>query len=153
MTSGNIRKDLRAAVLINRYSRAFSLLYPAALLAVFLMALAPQGFMPTRTVNGFSIELCSGHTNSKLAVTPDHPDYTLLAMVYGAPEQQDIPEPESENPVCPFAATSGISLLTAGSTIALINPTAAQHEPEAQRHFAVRNRINIPPATGPPVTV
>lgn len=123
------------------------------ILALFLTVLAPQGFMPTQTANGFSIELCSGHADSKLAITSDHPDYALLAMVYGGPEQQDPPEPEADSSVCTYAAGSGVSLLASATTIALTNAVAAPYEPEAQRHLTVRNRINIPPATGPPVFV
>lgn len=124
-----------------------------AILAVLLGALAPQGFMPTQSVNGFSIELCSGHANSKLAITPDHPNYAMLAMVYGSPEQQDAPAPEVESSSCTYAAASGVSLLASGPTIALSDATAVPRQTDTQRRFAVRNRINIPPATGPPVTV
>ncbi len=124
-----------------------------AFLALLLTALAPQGFMPTQTANGFSIELCSGHTDKTLAITRDHPDYALLEMVYGEPEQQDEPESKADNSVCTYAAGSGPSLLASAPTIARTNIVAARHEPTAPRHFTVRNRINIPPATGPPVTV
>ncbi|MEP2102859.1 MAG: hypothetical protein ABJP02_06080 [Parasphingorhabdus sp.] len=127
--------------------------YLIALLSVLLGSLAPQGFMPTRTIDGFSIELCSGHANKKLAITSDHPDYALLAIVYGGPEQQDTPAPETEGSVCTYAAASGATLLASAPTIALTDLIAALHEPTAERHFVIRNRINIPPATGPPATV
>lgn len=123
------------------------------MLALFLTVLAPQGFMPTQTANGFSIELCSGHTDNKLAITPDHPDYALLAMVYGDPEQQDTPEPEADSSVCTYAAGSGASPVASAPTIALTNQITAPHESAAQRHLTIRNRINIPPATGPPIFV
>lgn len=122
-------------------------------LALLFSAVAPQGFMPSQTVNGFSIELCSGHTNKTLAITPGHPDYALLVMVYGGTEQQDAPEPQADSSVCTYAAASGASLLTSDPTVALFNAIVAPHEPDAPRRFTVRNRINIPPATGPPVTV
>lgn len=122
-------------------------------LALLFSALAPQGFMPSQTANGFSIELCSGHTNKTLAITPGHPDYALLAMVYGGPERQDAPEPQADNSFCTYAAASGASLLASAPTIARTNVVAARYEPAARRHSTVRNRINIPPATGPPSIV
>ena len=122
-------------------------------LALLLSGLAPQGFMPTQTANGFSIELCSGHAKNKLAITPDHPDYAMLAIVYGGPEQPDTPNSETGSSVCTYAAASGTSLISSAPTIMITDHIVAQHEPEAQRHFAVRNRINIPPATGPPDAV
>lgn len=117
-------------------------------LALLLSALAPQGFMPKYAADGFSIELCSGHANNKLA-TPDHPDYAMLALVYGGQEQPDIPNSETGSSVCTYAASSGVSLISATPAIALTDQVMA----ETQRHFAVRNRLNIPPATGPPVTI
>lgn len=122
-------------------------------LALLFSALAPHGFMPSQTANGFSIELCSGHTNKTLAITPGHPDYALLAMVYGSPEQQDPPEQQTDSSICAYAAASGTSLLASAPTIALVSVIVAPHEPDAQRHFAIRNRINTPPATGPPAIV
>ncbi|MEW4467291.1 hypothetical protein AB1K62_05595 [Parasphingorhabdus sp. JC815] len=126
-------------------------LYPLALLAVFLTALTPQGFMPGQSSDGFSIKLCSGHTDTSLAITPDHPDYALLSLVYGGPVEQDAPE--AANPVCIFAAATGAALLASAPTIALRDQVAAPHEPETQRRFAIRHRIDLPPSTGPPVTV
>ncbi len=123
-----------------------------AVFALLLSALAPQGFMPSQTTAGFSIELCSGHGTSKLAITPDHPDYAMLAMVYGGPEKPDSPNSETGSSVCSYAASSGASLISTSPTIAINDQIVAAHVPEIQRHFAVRNRINIPPATGPPVT-
>lgn len=125
-------------------------LYPLALLAVFLTALAPQGFMPDQSADGFSIKLCSGHADTSLAITPDHPDYALLSMVYGGPVEQDAPE--AGNPVCIFAAATGAALLASAPTITLRDHIVAPHEPEAQRRFAIRHRIDLPPSTGPPVT-
>ncbi len=122
-------------------------------LALLLSALAPQGFMPAQTANGFSIELCSGHANDKLAITPDHPDYALLAIIYADQEQPDPLNSETGSSVCTYAAASGASLISAGPTIAVADQITASHEPKTQRHFAIRNRLNIPPATGPPVTV
>ncbi|WP_108812638.1 DUF2946 family protein [Sphingorhabdus sp. Alg231-15] len=123
-----------------------------AVFALLLSALAPQGFMPSQTADGFSIELCSGHGISKLAITPDHPDYAMLAMVYGGPDQPESPNSETGSSVCGYAASSGASLISTPPTIAINDQVMAPHVPEVQRHFAVRNRINIPPATGPPVT-
>lgn len=121
--------------------------------ALLLSALAPQGFMPTQTENGFSIELCSGHANNKLAITTDHPDYALLAMVYGDQKQPDVPNSETGASVCTYAAASAGSLISAAPTIARTDQITAPHEPETRHHFVIRNRINLPPATGPPVIV
>ncbi|QTD56682.1 DUF2946 family protein [Parasphingorhabdus cellanae] len=144
---------LRLTVWINSGSRPLSILYSLAMLAILLTALVPQGFMPAQTANGFSIQLCSGHENSKLAITSEHPDYAMLAMVYGGPEQPESPAPESESPICTYAAASSASLLASAPAIALVDRISASHQPETRSHFAVRNRINIPPATGPPVIV
>ncbi|WP_229956425.1 hypothetical protein [Parasphingorhabdus litoris] len=121
--------------------------------ALVLSALSPQGFMPTQDADGFSIRLCSGHANNKLTIMPDHPDYAMLAMVYGGPEPRDAPVPETENSVCSFASASGATLLTSGPVVALREEVSAPHEPVNRHHFVIRNRINIPPATGPPVLI
>jgi len=138
---------------INIHSRPAVILYPLALLAILLTALAPQGFMPDQSADGFSIKLCSGHADGKLAITPDHPDFDLLAMVYTEPAEPDTPEPETGNPVCIFAAATGAALLVSAPTIALHDQVSASHEPENQLRFAIRHRVNLPPSTGPPVIV
>lgn len=124
-----------------------------AFFAVILMAVTPQGFMPTSSANGFAITLCSGHADTKLAVTPDHPDYALLAMVYGGPEEQEAPADDGENTACSFASASTVSLLASAPSLLLHDVVTVQHLSVAPRRFAVRDRINIPPATGPPAFV
>lgn len=146
-------KVMKSGLLSQRPLQGNLMSIALTVLALLLSALAPQGFMPTQTANGFSIELCSGHANNKLAITPDHPDYAMLAMVYGGQEQPDTPNSETGSSVCTYAAASGTSLISAAPAITLTDHIAAPHEPEAHRHFAVRNRINLPPATGPPVAV
>lgn len=124
-----------------------------AFLALLLSTLAPAGFMPTQTANGFSIELCSGHKGNKLAITPEHPDYALLAMIYGDGEESGESEPQSETPLCDFAAGSAAGLTSDAPDIAANAMVPALHVPAQAKRFAVRNRINNPPATGPPVSV
>jgi len=123
-----------------------------AILTLLVSALAPQGFMPTQTANGFAIKLCSGHADNKLTITRDHPDYDLLALVYG-PQEQPKSEPETTAPACAFAANSVVGLASIGPVIALAIIAPATHQPTAARRFALRHRINTPPATGPPVLV
>lgn len=149
-TSAN---TMSSDILSRRPLRSNLLSITLTVLALLLSALAPQGFMPTQTENGFSIELCSGHANNKLAIAPDHADYALLAMVYGDQEQPAPLNSETGGSVCTYAAASGASLISAAPTIAITDQITASHEPETQRHFAIRNRINLPPATGPPVAV
>jgi hypothetical protein len=124
-----------------------------ALLALLISALAPQGFMPTQTANGFSIKLCSGHADTTLAITPDHPDYELLSLVYDSNQDGGETGPQIEAPLCDFAAGSTTGLIAAASdiTVAILAPPV--HIPDNAKRFAIRNRIDIPPATGPPVTV
>ena len=133
--------------------KSLGIFFPPALLALILSALTPQGFMPSQTANGFSITLCSGHEDSKLAVTPDHPDYALLELVYGNQQPDSEPEPESETAACAFASGSSLGLASHSPTIANNAMAPISHEPDSERRFALRNRINIPPATGPPVIV
>lgn len=125
-----------------------------ALLALIVSTLAPSGFMPAQTSGGFAIELCSGHANNLLTIAPDDPDYALLKLVYGGePDDRTTPGSKPETSPCAFAFgptfgfTSDIPLLS----LAPLQP--ASHAPSQPRRFAVRNRIDIPPATGPPVTV
>jgi hypothetical protein len=125
--------------------------YLVALFALIVSALAPSGFMPTQTEQGFAIKLCSGHADSKLAITPDHPDYATLALIYG---QQDEPVPESEPEAsaqaCAFSGGASIGLASSAPDLEIRTLAPAIHEPSEPRRFALRNRINIPPATGPP---
>ncbi|MEP3227225.1 MAG: hypothetical protein ABJO01_14705 [Parasphingorhabdus sp.] len=123
-----------------------------AMLALVLSALAPQGFMPSHTANGFSIELCSGHSNRTLAIANDHPDYDLLALVYGEPEHHPVSDDEQDKSVCLFAAGSGNGFSASGPEMARLNLSFSPYHGEIQRFFSHRNRINIPPATGPPAT-
>lgn len=124
-----------------------------ALLALIISALSPSGFMPTQTEQGFAIKLCSGHADSKLAIKPDHPDYATLALIY---DQRDEPEPESGpeafEQACAFSGGASIGLASSAPTLDRDVIAPVKHEPSEPRRFALRNRINIPPATGPPVT-
>tara|TARA_R110001606_G_scaffold58887_1_gene140416 strand:+ start:2197 stop:2601 length:405 start_codon:yes stop_codon:yes gene_type:complete len=122
-----------------------------ALFALIISTLAPQGFMPTQTADGFAIKLCSGHADSKLVVTPDNPDFDLLSLVYGQQDESaPEPEPEQSTPACAFAGGAGVGLASSAPEIAISTLAPATHEPSEPRRFALRNRINIPPATGPP---
>ena len=123
-----------------------------ALFALIISALAPQGFMPTHTESGFAIKLCSGHADSKLVITPDNPDFALLTLVYGQQDESaPEPEPEQSSPACAFAGGAGVGLASSAPEIAISTLAPATHEPSEPRRFALRNRINVPPATGPPV--
>lgn len=139
---------------LSRFPRTNSVIQLLALLALIISALSPSGFMPTQTEQGFAIKLCSGHADSKLAITPDHPDYATLALIYG---QQDEPVPESDPeaaaPVCAFSGGASVGLASSVPDLETKLLAPAAHEPSEPRRFALRNRINIPPATGPPVAV
>ncbi|MEH6663121.1 MAG: hypothetical protein V7679_15855 [Parasphingorhabdus sp.] len=141
-------------VSLSRFLKSNPAVHAFALLAMLVSALAPQGFMPTQTAGGFAIELCSGHPDSKLVITPDNPDYELLALVYGAQDDNQPDEnPEPSSPPCAFASGASVGLASATPTINMTALVPVAHEPSQPRRFALRNRINVPPATGPPVTV
>lgn len=137
---------------LSRFLKTNPAIHAFALLALLLSALAPQGFMPSRTASGFAIELCSGHPGSKLVVTPDNPDFELLSLVYGQTDDQTPnPEPEQSHAACAFAGGASVGLASTAPDANITALAAASHEPYEPRRFALRNRINIPPATGPPV--
>ncbi len=139
---------------LSRFLKTNPAIHALALLAILISALAPSGFMPTQSADGFAIKLCSGHANSSLTVSPDDPDYALLKLVYGQ-QQDEAPEPETgkDTSVCAFAFGSAFGPASTAPALSLPTLQPAAHEPSEPRHFAIRNRINIPPATGPPVTV
>ncbi|MEH6663118.1 MAG: hypothetical protein V7679_15840 [Parasphingorhabdus sp.] len=134
-----------------RFLKTNPAIHAFALLAILLSALAPQGFMPTHSASGFAIKLCSGHADSKLVITPDNPDYDLLTLIYGQ-QEETAPDPEQEpsTPACAFAGGTSFGLASSAPEIAIYILAPATHEPSEPRRFALRNRINIPPATGPP---
>ncbi len=136
---------------LSRFLKTNPAIHAFALLAILLSALAPQGFMPTQTASGFAIKLCSGHADSKLVITPDNPDFDLLTLVYGQ-QDESAPEPEQEqsSPACAFAGGAGFGLTSSAPEFEISVLAPAIHEPSEPRRFALRNRINIPPATGPP---
>tara|TARA_R110000824_G_scaffold18426_9_gene73051 strand:+ start:743 stop:1189 length:447 start_codon:yes stop_codon:yes gene_type:complete len=137
---------------LSRFLKTNPAIHAFALLAILVSALAPQGFMPTHTASGFAIKLCSGHADSKLVIAPDNPDYDLLALVYGQQDESaPEPEPEQSSPACAFAFGSAFGPASEAPVLALSTLQPATHEPSEPRRFALRNRINIPPATGPPV--
>jgi len=138
---------------LSRFLKTYPAIHAFALLALIVSALTPQGFMPTQTADGFAIELCSGHANNLLTIAPDDPDYALLKLVHGG-KQNDTPEPASKQgtSVCAFAFGSAFGPAAAPPVLSLPVLQPATHEPSEPRRFALRNRINIPPATGPPVT-
>jgi hypothetical protein len=137
---------------LSRFLKTYPAIHAFALLALIISALAPQGFMPTQTASGFAIKLCSGHANNLLTIAPDDPDYALLKLVYGG-KQDDTPEPASKQDMSACAFAFGSAFGPAAEAPALSLPTLqpAPHESSEPRRFALRNRINIPPATGPPV--
>ncbi len=148
------RNTMTRPLPLSRFLKTNPAIHAFALLAMLVGALAPQGFMPTQTTGGFAIKLCSGHADSKLSITPDNPDFELLSLVYGqqdetAPE----PEPEPSTPACAFAGGTSFGLAASAPELATSTLAPATHEPSEPRRFALHNRINVPPATGPPVTV
>ena len=136
---------------LSRFLKTKSAFHAFTLLALLVSALAPQGFMPTQTADGFAIKLCSGHANNLLTIAPDDPDYALLKLVYGD-KQDETPEPVSkqDTSACAFAFGSAFGPEPPVLSLPALQP--ATHEPSEPRRFALRNRINIPPATGPPAT-
>ena len=126
----------------------------ATILALLVSALSPHGFMPEQTEAGFAIKLCSGHTDNELAIKPDHPDYAALSLIYG-PQDEPAPDGEQETkaPACSFSIGASLGLVSADPVIEINALAAAAHESLEPRRFALRSRINIPPATGPPVTI
>ncbi|MGB5723098.1 MAG: hypothetical protein WBM39_01680 [Parasphingorhabdus sp.] len=139
---------------LSRFLKASPAIHVFALLAMVVSALAPQGFMPAQTAGGFAIKLCSGHADSKLVIAPDNPDYELLALVYGPKDRSSPdPEPDQSSPACAFAGGASIGLASSAPDIAISAMVPTLHQPSQPRRFALRNRINIPPATGPPVNI
>jgi len=138
---------------LSRFLKTKSAFHAFALLALLVNALAPQGFMPTQTTDGFAIRLCSGHANNLLTIAPDDPDYALLKLVYGG-KQDETPEPspKQDTSACAFAFGSAFGPAAEAPVLSLPTLQPATHEPSEPRRFALRNRINIPPATGPPET-
>tara|TARA_R110002124_G_scaffold129145_1_gene290284 strand:+ start:838 stop:1284 length:447 start_codon:yes stop_codon:yes gene_type:complete len=138
---------------LSRFLKTKSAFHAFTLLALLVSALAPQGFMPTQTADGFAIKLCSGHANNLLTIAPDDPDYALLKLVYGD-KQDETPEPVSkqDTSACAFAFGSAFGPAAEPPVLSLPALQPATHEPSEPRRFALRNRINIPPATGPPAT-
>tara|TARA_R110000824_G_scaffold45738_4_gene132140 strand:+ start:3430 stop:3876 length:447 start_codon:yes stop_codon:yes gene_type:complete len=136
---------------LSRFLKTNPAIHAFALLAMLVSTLVPQGFMPTHSASGFAIKLCSGHADSKLVITPDNPDFDLLTLVYGQ-HDESAPEPEQEqsSPACAFAGGTGFGLASAAPEFEISALAPAMHEPSEPRRFALRNRINIPPATGPP---
>ena len=139
---------------LSRLAKTCPAIHAFTLLALIISALAPQGFMPAQTAEGFAIKLCSGHANNLLTIAPDDPDYALLKLVYGD-KQDETPEPASkqDSPICAFALGTAFGPASEAPLLALPTLQPIAHQPSEPRRFAVRNRINIPPATGPPVTV
>ncbi len=137
---------------LSRFLKTNPAIHAFALFALIISTLVPQGFMPTHTASGFAIKLCSGHADSKLVITPDNPDYELLTLVYGQ-QNENVPDPDPEKPapVCAFAGGASVGLASAAPNFNIPTLAPATHEPSEPRRFALRNRINIPPATGPPV--
>lgn len=122
-----------------------------AVLALMIGALSPAGFMPMQTAHGFAIVLCAGYEMDQSSEHSDHAEHDPgmdHSAHHGDPDQADM-----ESNICAYAGGSGFGLdsapLAADDT-ALLSPS---HEPGKPRQFAVRNRVNIPPATGPPAII
>ncbi|MEM8919159.1 MAG: DUF2946 family protein [Pseudomonadota bacterium] len=122
-----------------------------ALLALFFGAWTPQGFMPMQTEQGFAIVLCSDYgpespMNGELfadhANSMDHSEHGAGHGEHGSSE--------SENSTCTYAGSSNSGLDTTPVKTPSVATPAPQYMSHARHRFAVRNRINIPPATGPP---
>ena len=141
---------------LSRFLKTNPAIHAFALLAMLIGALAPQGFMPTQTASGFAIKLCSGHADSKLAIQSDNPDFDLLTLIYGQQDEnipaKDQSPGDQSSPVCAFAGGASVGFLSSAPAIDELALAPSVHEPSAPRRFALRNRINIPPATGPPAT-
>ena len=139
---------------LSRFLKTKPAFHTFALLALIISALAPQGFMPTQTAEGFAIRLCSGHANNLLTIAPDDPDYALLKLVHGG-KQNDAPDPSSRQDIsaCAFAFGSAFGPASEAPVLSLPALQPIAHQASEPSRFALRNRINTPPATGPPVSV
>ncbi|MEO0441849.1 MAG: DUF2946 family protein [Pseudomonadota bacterium] len=128
-----------------------SVIFTIGLLAMLTSALAPTGFMPMQTDRGFAIVLCSGYGPELSDQSDPHAghtqgmDHSEHAGGHGDHSQSDM-----ENSTCTYAGASGNILNSAPPKLSDTQLVTPQHEPDRRRHFAVRNRLNIPPATGPP---
>ena len=52
------------------------------ILALAFSAMAPKGYMPNFSDNGFSITICAGGVFEERVVDKDHPNYENLRLIY-----------------------------------------------------------------------
>lgn len=125
-----------------------------ALLALFFGAWTPQGFMPMQTDQGFAIVLCSGYGPEVPAPNGAHADHAKgMDHSEHAGDHGNHDRSDMENSTCAYAGASGTGLDSAPPKATANVLFTPQHIPDTPRLFAVRNRLNIPPATGPPASV
>lgn len=129
-------------------------LTPLALLALFLSALAPHGFMPGWGEDGFRIEICA-ETARSIAIGPDDPAYAALAEIYGHsdPSGDHGGGNDASGTTAPCAFAGGSASFDAPparpviAALSIPQPLAPETLPTLLRQ---RFHAPGPPATGPP---
>ncbi|MEO9469646.1 hypothetical protein [Parasphingorhabdus sp.] len=119
--------------------------------ALLIGALSPAGFMPMQTAQGFAIVLCSGYEMNMSSESPDHAEHDA-AMDHSA-HHGDQDQSEMESNICAYAGGAGVGLDSSPLPTNGTPLVASSPKPGEPRQYAVRNRVNIPPATGPPAII
>jgi len=127
------------------------------MLLLVVSAMAPSGFMPHFGPDGFSIDICSGSTDKKQVIDPDHPDYESLLLIHNLQNpQDDFSENEDKafqiSADCTFAATSMDSLSSDNVDISRLIAQDRERRGPAARETQKSAHGLRPPATGPPAS-
>lgn len=134
-----------------RFLKTNPIIQTLAVFALLIGTFSPAGFMPMQTAQGFAIVLCSGYEMNMSGESPDHAEHDA-AMDHSA-HHGDQDQPDMESDICAYAGGAGVGLDSAPLAADNTPLVTLAHKPAEPRQFAVRNRVNIPPATGPPAII
>lgn len=121
--------------------------------ALLLRALIPAGWMPTRTAEGFVLELCSGRMPGGTAPQVEAAQALLDQALAGTADHRDNSDGAAKDQPCTFAGLTPVAPPPAVlAPLAPVSPPVDLPPPALTAAIGRGLPAPPPPSTGPPLT-
>ena len=136
---------------MSRIRLALLRVLPFMLFSVMASALAPRGYMPSITADGFRMVLCAGVVDAAaIADVADDPAAAALINALKQAQDQHGSDGDDAPTACPFAGAAIADLPALASVSAPIFHAQAALLLTPGTIIRARHHAATPPATGPP---
>jgi hypothetical protein len=136
---------------MSRVRLALLRVLPIMLFSVMASVLAPRGYMPSMTVDGFRMVLCAGVVDAAaIAAVADDPAAAALVDALKQAQEQHGSDGDDAPTACPFAGAAIADLPTLATVSTPLAVHGAGPSLPPGRIVRARHYAATPPATGPP---